>query len=100
VAEKLGTLALPHANELSAKAEEWAGAAHATINDHMGHKRFQLNRAKFQNLWQTCDGEMASWSPGNVPAEFAAHFATEEDRPIAKVAEGGSFLGTMDGSTQ
>ena len=48
--------------------EEWAGAIHTTINDHMGHKRFQLNPAKFQNLWQTCDGEMASWSPGNAPA--------------------------------
>jgi hypothetical protein len=29
---------------------------------------------------------MASWSPGNAPAKFAAHFATEEDRLIAKVA--------------
>ena len=69
--------------------EEWAGAIHTTINDHMGHKRFQLNPAKFQNLWQTCDGEMASWSPGNAPAKFATHthFATEEDRLIAKVAE-------------
>jgi hypothetical protein len=59
----------------------------------MGHKRFQLNPAKFQNLWQTCDGEMASWSPGNAPAKFATHthFATEEDRLIAEVAEGGSW---------
>jgi hypothetical protein len=47
----------------------------------MGHKRFQLNPAKFQSLWQTCDGKMASWSPGNAPAKFAAHFATEGDRP-------------------
>jgi hypothetical protein len=53
----------------------------------MGHKRFQLNPAKFQTLWQACDGEMASWSPGNAPAKFATHFATEEDRLIAKVAE-------------
>jgi hypothetical protein len=34
---------------------------------------------------------MASWSPGNAPAKFASHFATEEDRLIAKVAEGGSW---------
>ena len=34
---------------------------------------------------------MASWSPGNAPAKFATHFATEEDRIIAKVAEGGSW---------
>jgi hypothetical protein len=33
---------------------------------------------------------MASWSPDNAPANFATHFATEEDRLIAKVAEGGS----------
>jgi hypothetical protein len=66
----------------------------------MGHKRFQLNPTKFQNLWQTCDGEMASWGPGNAPAKFAAHFATEEHRLIAKAAEGGSFLGAMDGSAQ
>jgi hypothetical protein len=45
----------------------------------MGHKRFQLNPTKFENLWQTCGGEMASWSPGNAPAKFATHFATEED---------------------
>jgi hypothetical protein len=57
----------------------------------MGHKRFQLNPAKFQSLWQTCGGEMASWSPGNAPAKFAAHFATEEDRLFAKAAEGGSW---------
>jgi hypothetical protein len=24
--------------------EEWAEAIHTTINDHMGHKRFQLNQ--------------------------------------------------------
>jgi hypothetical protein len=77
--------------------EEWAEATHATINAHMGHKRSQLNPAKFQNLWQTCDGEMASWSPGSAPAKFATHFATEEDRLIAKAAEGSSWaLWTMD----
>jgi hypothetical protein len=71
--------------------EEWAEAIHATINDHMGHERFQVDPTKFQSLWQTCGGEMASWSPGNAPAKFASHFATEEDRLIAKVAEGGSW---------
>jgi hypothetical protein len=43
------------------------------------------------SLWQACDGEMVSWSPGNAPAKFATHFATEEDRLIARAAEGGSW---------
>jgi hypothetical protein len=71
--------------------EEWAGAIHDTISNHMGQNRFQVDPTKFQNLWQTCGGEMASWSPGNAPAKFASHFATEEDGLIAKVAEGGSW---------
>jgi hypothetical protein len=71
---------------------EWAEAIHATISD-IGHKKFQLNPTKFQKLWQTCGGEMASWwSPGSAPAKFASpcHRGTE-NRLIAKATESGSW---------